>query len=95
MIVRLNGLVQFTDRLAIREIARQVVEQTNSNKFRALEAEDDANPFVDQEDDVPVGFLPPPAHLPSLVAALPTLGLPVVVLLDARDVVRPDSAVPL
>lgn len=85
VVIRLNGLVQFTDRLAIREIACQVVEQTGSHNFRALSTEDDANPFIEEEYDVPVGFLPPPAHLPSLVAALPTLGRPVVVLLDAFD----------
>lgn len=85
IIIRLNGLVQFTDRLAIREIARQVVEQTDSQRFKTFGAEDDANPFANEEDDTPIGSLPPPAHLPSLVAALPTLLRPVVVLLDGFD----------
>lgn len=82
IIIRLNGHVQHTDRLAMREIARQVVEQTGSKQFESISTEDD-NPFDDGEACEIVGSLPPPSHLPSLITALPTLSRPVVVLLDA------------
>ncbi|KAI5125006.1 hypothetical protein M0805_007430 [Coniferiporia weirii] len=85
VVIRLNGHVQHSDRLAMREIARQVVNQTGSQKFESLGSDDD-NPFIDNnEDEVTINSLPPPSHLPSLIAALPTLSRPVVVLLDAFD----------
>lgn len=81
IVIRLNGYVQHTDRLALREIARQVVEQTGNKTFQNLEDDDD-NPF-----DEDIGILPPPpSHLPSLIGALPSLSRPVVVLLDAFNI---------
>ncbi|KAH8118304.1 origin recognition complex subunit 4 C-terminus-domain-containing protein [Phellopilus nigrolimitatus] len=85
IIIRLNGHVQHSDRLAMREIARQVVQQTGSKTFESIDSEEDDNPFIDDVDDVTIGSLPPPSHLPSLIAALPTLHRPVVVLLDAFE----------
>ena len=90
IVIRLNGHVQRTDRQAMREIARQVVEQTGSDKFNSLAYDDVENPFIDNgnhEADTE-GFsstLPPSAHLPSLISALPTLSRPVIVLLDGFD----------
>ena len=81
IIIRLNGYVQYTDRLALREIARQVVEQTGSKAFQNVE--DDDNPFDDDGIDM---LPPPPSHLPSLIAALPSLSRPVVVVLDAFNI---------
>lgn len=66
----------------MREIARQVVEQTGSKQFESIDTEDD-NPFDDGEAGEIVGGLPPPSHLPSLITALPTLSRPVVILLDS------------
>lgn len=86
IVIRLNGYVQHTDRLAIREIARQVVEQTGSKTFQSIDMEDDDNPFDDGDSGAFVSSLPPPSHLPSLIAALPTLPRPVVVLLDAFNI---------
>ncbi|EJD01236.1 uncharacterized protein FOMMEDRAFT_89695 [Fomitiporia mediterranea MF3/22] len=86
IVIRLNGHVHHTDRLAIREIARQVVEQTGNKKFESIDVDDDDNPFEDNNTDQFTGTLPPPSHLPSLIAALPTISRPVVVLLDAFNV---------
>ncbi|KAL5530220.1 ORC4 [Sanghuangporus sanghuang] len=86
IVVRLNGYVQHTDRLAIREIARQIVDQTGSKTFQSIDMDDDDNPFDDGDPTAFVGSLPPPSHLPSLIAALPTLPRPVVVLLDAFNI---------
>lgn len=75
----------------MREIARQIVEQTGNDKFSTLASADDAeNPFIDEtnsEADVDglLASLPPSTHLPSLISALPTLTRPVVVLLDCFD----------
>lgn len=91
--VRLSGFVQHNDRLAMREIARQVVEQTGSDKFSTLPSDDDdENPFLDDTEggealpsnnDGHVGLiLPPASHLPSLIAQLSSLSLPVILLLD-------------
>ncbi|KAL5487849.1 ORC4 [Sanghuangporus weigelae] len=86
IVVRLNGYVQYTDRLAIREIARQIIDQTGSKTFQSVDMDDDDNPFDDGDATAFVGSLPPPPHLPSLIAALPTLPRPVVVLLDAFNI---------
>jgi origin recognition complex subunit 4 len=82
IVIHLNGHVHHTDRLALREIARQVVEQTGSKLLHSEDTDDD-NPFDESETGV---LPPPPAHLPSLIAALPTLSRPVVVLLDQFNV---------
>lgn len=67
----------------MREIARQVVEQTGSDKFSALPPEDDENPFSDDTQEAQVAqTLPPSSHLPSLIASLSSLSRPVIVLLD-------------
>ena len=59
------------------------MEQTGSKMFQNIEDDDDENPFEDDE----VGILPPPpSHLPSLIAALPSLSRPVVVILDAFNI---------
>lgn len=91
VVIRLSGFVQHNDRLAMREIARQVVEQTGNEKFSALPS-DDENPFLDEPDggeasssniDGQVSLtLPPASHLPSLIAQLSSLAQPVILLLD-------------
>ncbi len=84
VVVRLSGFVQHNDRLAMREIARQVVEQTGSEKFSTLTLPtDDENPFLDETDggdaspsnvDGHISLaLPPASHLPSLIAQLSSL----------------------
>lgn len=75
----------------MREIARQVVEQTGSQEFQSFdEMENEDNIFLDTrgsgaDADAVIfnGSLPPPSHLPSLISALPGLSRPVVVLLDS------------
>jgi origin recognition complex subunit 4 len=103
IVIRLSGHVQTSDRLAMREIARQLVtatggagggaflseedEEEDAEAF-AVDDDDDENPFLNTSTpaDGSVGVrLPPTAHLPSLIGTLPTLGRPVVVVLDAFD----------
>ncbi|KLO14955.1 hypothetical protein SCHPADRAFT_902813 [Schizopora paradoxa] len=91
VVIRLSGFVQHNDRLAMREIARQVVEQTGNDKFSSLPS-DDENPFLDDTNageastsdvDGQISIaLPPASHLPSLIAQLSSLSLPVILLLD-------------
>jgi origin recognition complex subunit 4 len=99
IIIRLSGYAQTNDRLAMREIARQLVLATggagggaflgddfSDDEENPLVADADENPFLNISKDAgaPVR-LPPTAHLPSLIATLPTLGRPVILLLDAFD----------
>ncbi|KAA1466396.1 hypothetical protein DENSPDRAFT_766939 [Dentipellis sp. KUC8613] len=84
IVIRLSGHVQHNDRLAMREIARQIAKQTGrtvSTDGDSDEAQED-NPFLDEASH----SLPPPSHLPTLISALPTFSRPTVVILDAFDV---------
>ncbi|KAI0028465.1 origin recognition complex subunit 4 C-terminus-domain-containing protein, partial [Vararia minispora EC-137] len=85
IIVRLSGYVQRTDRLALREIARQVAKQTEQAFGAELEddVEEEQNPFDDATAPGPPPL--PPSHLPTLISSLPTLGRPTVLVLDAFD----------
>ncbi|THH15502.1 hypothetical protein EW146_g4982 [Bondarzewia mesenterica] len=84
LVIRLSGHVQFNDRLAMREIARQLAQQTG--KSFGPEADDDAaddeNPFLEVDTTI---SLPPPSHLPALISALPTLSRSTIIILDAFD----------
>ncbi|KIJ20046.1 hypothetical protein PAXINDRAFT_107733 [Paxillus involutus ATCC 200175] len=86
IVLRLSGYAQHNDRLALREIARQLSQQTGKTFLNdggdVDEADDETDPFV---DPVPSVALPPPSHLPALVSVLPTLSRPTVVILDAFD----------
>jgi origin recognition complex subunit 4 len=102
IVIRLSGHVQQNDRLAMREIARQLVQQTGGT-FLDPSADDEPdadetdviedaeeNPFLGgykADDSAPAVSvrLPPTAHLPSLISTLPTLGRPVIVVLDGFD----------
>ncbi|KAF9247072.1 origin recognition complex subunit 4 C-terminus-domain-containing protein [Melanogaster broomeanus] len=84
IVLRLSGYAQHNDRLALREIARQLSQQTGKTFLH--DNEDDADkefdPFFDPGPSV---ALPPPSHLPALISVLPTLSRPTVVILDAFD----------
>ncbi|KZP03435.1 hypothetical protein FIBSPDRAFT_941526 [Athelia psychrophila] len=85
IVIRLSGWAQNNDRLAMREVARQLSEQTGQSYLDDdvdnvdVDAE---NPFA--EPDVVVA-LPPPSHLPALISVLPTLSRPSIVILDSFD----------
>lgn len=88
--IRLSGWVENNDRLALREIAKQLTLQTGTTYNAGdddPEPEEEPNPFLDvSQDSEPAAFaIPPSSHLHSLVALLPTLNRPVVVILDAFD----------
>ncbi|EAU90385.2 origin recognition complex subunit 4 [Coprinopsis cinerea okayama7 len=95
IIIRLSGWVQGSDRLALRQIAVQLNQQTGSNHFVDINGEDqpgddeDVNPFLDDQPTTTAATggssLPPSSHLPALIAMLPTLSRPTIVLVDAFD----------
>ena len=84
IVLRLSGWVQTTDRLALREMAIQLNEQTGTVYLASTE---------DDQDDIEPNTntttfsspLPPASHLPTLVSLLPTLPRPSIVILDAFD----------
>jgi origin recognition complex subunit 4 len=86
IILRLSGWAQHNDRLAMREIATQLTQQTNisylSNIHDNNDASAEANPFADVDTTV---SLPPQSHLPALISVLPTLSRPTIVILDRFD----------
>ncbi|KAL6309532.1 origin recognition complex subunit 4 C-terminus-domain-containing protein, partial [Sparassis latifolia] len=87
IVICLSGYAQHNDRLAIREIARQLASQTG-NSLLPADAEKDAdedpeNPFIDTADTTIT--LPPPAHLLALISVIPTLSRPTVIIIDAFD----------
>lgn len=87
IVLRLSGHTQHNDRLALREIARQLSQQTGKSFLCDLDedvngTEEEPNPFIDPGPTISV---PPPSHLPALISVLPTLSRPTVVILDAFD----------
>ncbi len=79
--MRLSGWVQTTDRLALREIAIQLNEQTGNIYLPSQEDdEEDIEP-----ETVFSSTLPPATHLPTLISLLSTLPRPSIVILDAFD----------
>ena len=82
IIIRLSGHVHSTARLALREIARQVVKQSGPSL-----ASSSIDSFIsgDADGDAEVSLSSsalPAAHLPALVASLSSLSKPVIILLD-------------
>ncbi|KII95171.1 hypothetical protein PLICRDRAFT_169848 [Plicaturopsis crispa FD-325 SS-3] len=85
IVIRLSGWALQNDRLAMREIARQLSNQTGTSYLTDEDDEaeaEEANPFV---ENTPNLSMPPPSHLPALISVLPTLSRPTVVVLDAFD----------
>jgi origin recognition complex subunit 4 len=80
IVIQLSGHAQRDDRLAMREIAWQLAQQTG--KTFASEDNDEADEGVPEAGPT---TLPPPAHLPALISVLPSQARPVVVVLDAFD----------
>ncbi|KAJ7228601.1 origin recognition complex subunit 4 C-terminus-domain-containing protein [Mycena pura] len=86
IILRLCGWSQQTDRLAMREIAYQLGQQTGRSFLAPEEGTEqtDEDPNSYPEHSVPVS-LPPSTHLPALISMLHTLSRPTIVILDAFD----------
>ena len=82
VVVRLSAHCQSNDRLAMREIARQIQEQQGSS---LLPTEEDEGESSDDGSTVVGMDLPPSSQLPSMIAALPGLGRPVIIVLDGFD----------
>ncbi|KAJ8698437.1 origin recognition complex subunit 4, variant 2 [Pleurotus ostreatus] len=89
IIIRLSGWTEYNDRLAMREIAHQLFQQTGT-AYNIDENDPDAagedSPFLDTiETEQNRLLLPPPSHLPALISTLPTLSRPTIVILDSFD----------
>ncbi|EGO27556.1 hypothetical protein SERLADRAFT_367118 [Serpula lacrymans var. lacrymans S7.9] len=89
IVIRLSGWVQHTDRLALREVARQLSLQTGKSFLQDTDAQLDKqdesldeNPFLDTTPSI---SLPPTSHLPALISVIPTLSRPAIIILDAFD----------
>ena len=95
IVIRLSGWIHRTDRLAMREIAYQLGQQTgqsflqmDNNDVNDSFFEQDENPFLDKSESqsVEIGLaIPPSSHLPALISVITTLSRPTVVVLDAFD----------
>ncbi|KAF8639810.1 hypothetical protein AX17_001069 [Amanita inopinata Kibby_2008] len=96
VILRLSGWAQITDRLALREIAVQLNEQTGNIYLASTDEtlqennlDEDASQSLDSNQDLSLMFnsttLPPSSHLPTLISLIPTLSRPTIVILDAFD----------
>jgi origin recognition complex subunit 4 len=93
-IIRLSGWTQTSDRLAMREIAYQLGQQTG-NFFLSqkddvpLDDDDEHNPFLEASprstSELPTVSLPPSSQLPGLISLLPTLSQSTLVILDGFD----------
>ncbi|KAJ7638841.1 origin recognition complex subunit 4 C-terminus-domain-containing protein [Roridomyces roridus] len=88
IILRLCGWSQQTDRLAMREIAYQLNQQTGRSFLAAgeeeeAEAAEEADPFLEAPNVTT--SLPPSTHLPALISLIPTLSRPTVIILDGFD----------
>ena len=82
--MRLSGWVQTTDRLALREIAIQLNDQTG-NIYLQPQEDDQEDIEPDTNTTVFSSTLPPATHLPTLISLLTTLPRPSIVILDAFD----------
>ncbi|KAG8927044.1 hypothetical protein FRC01_008072 [Tulasnella sp. 417] len=78
VVIRLSGEAQHDDRLAMREMARQLVKQTGSSYILPTEDGADAEGLA-SADTIPT------THLPALIATLTTLSRPTVVILESFD----------
>ncbi|KAF8621581.1 hypothetical protein AX15_007607 [Amanita polypyramis BW_CC] len=91
IVLRLSGWVQTTDRLALREIALQLNEQTGNVYLAPTEdnqGDEEHPPLNDSQNPsttVLPSALPPASQLPTLISLLPTLSRPTIVILDAFD----------
>ncbi|KAG6895206.1 hypothetical protein C0992_002597 [Termitomyces sp. T32_za158] len=78
LVIRLSGWTQHSDRLAMREIARQLSQQTG-NSFPEQGTDELEDVGADAKATTAV-------HLPSLISLLPTFNRPTVIILDGFDV---------
>ena len=89
IVVRLSGHVQTNDRLAIREVAWQLAEQTGKSLLPEDETngaeEDEENPFLDTPANETIITIPPPSHLLALIYMIPTLSRATIIVIDAVD----------
>lgn len=92
IIIRLSGWIHKNDRLAMREIAYQLGQQTGQSFSQPDEGdiydEQNDNPFLDRpnSETIQIGMeLPPSSHLPALISVIPTLSRPTIIILDAFD----------
>lgn len=87
LVIRLSGCTQHSDRLAMREIAHQLGEQTgNSFLEKGTDVSEDVQVNDVEDNSLLVSqSLASAARLPSLVSLLPTFNRPAVVILEGFD----------
>ncbi|KAI0000066.1 origin recognition complex subunit 4 C-terminus-domain-containing protein [Russula vinacea] len=85
IVIRLSGHVQHNDRLALREIARQLSKQTGSSFDIEIGPNDDDGFEHAADASDPAIPLPPSSYLPTLISALPTLARSTVLVLESFD----------
>ncbi|KAG6844905.1 hypothetical protein H0H87_002604 [Tephrocybe sp. NHM501043] len=88
IVIRLSGWTQHSDRLAMREIAYQLHQQTGTSYLS--QGDDDGDAEADSEGSHPLfeslsSSKPPAGQLPALISLLPALSRPTIVVLDAFD----------
>ncbi|KAG6899445.1 hypothetical protein C0993_010282 [Termitomyces sp. T159_Od127] len=88
----LKGWTQHSDRLAMREIARQLSQQTGksfveqgTDKLEDVEADGMKDNDLVTPQSLTSSNVTTAAHLPSLISLLPTFNRPTVVILDGFD----------
>ncbi|KAG5351316.1 hypothetical protein C0989_007017 [Termitomyces sp. Mn162] len=92
LVIRLSGWTQHSDRLAMREIAHQLSQQTGTSFLpQGTDVSDDVEADDEREDNLPASEclasakITPATHLPSLISLLPTLNRPTIIILDGFD----------
>ncbi|CAK5264596.1 unnamed protein product [Mycena citricolor] len=83
IIIKLCGWVQHTDKLAMREIAYQIDQQTGGS-FLIEDEGAEVDPFLETPTGIHSGQ-PPATHLSKFISSLPTLSRATVVVLDGFD----------
>ncbi|KAG8962721.1 hypothetical protein FRC03_003875, partial [Tulasnella sp. 419] len=83
IVVRLSGEAQLNDKLAMREMARQLVKQTGENFV--IPEDDEAVPGHNDMEPGISGNMVPAAHLPTLISTLKTLPRPTIVILESFE----------
>ncbi|KAF8323243.1 hypothetical protein DL93DRAFT_2050058 [Clavulina sp. PMI_390] len=95
IVIRLSGHVHTNDKVALREIGRQLLLQNGSSALNDehLDEEDEEADGEDEDERLLnegcgfsyPPFQPPPSHMSSLITTMSSLPRPTIVILDAFD----------
>ncbi|KAG6861587.1 hypothetical protein C0995_014494 [Termitomyces sp. Mi166 len=92
LVIRLSGWTQHSDRLAMREIAHQLSQQTGTSflpqgtdESEDVEADNERSGNLPVSESLASAKITSATHLPALISLLPTLSRPTIVILDGFD----------